>query len=117
MERSCEEDCLLGRDKTSAFLEHYNKDLDDRETVIMVRMATNVAMRLLDLSDIWDSFKVWCRIFLFFDENYGHETDHWERLTRPLRWKLARADEKLSTRYRKLEGTVLHWTDDKDKER
>ena len=67
------------------FLEHYRRDFC-RESVTMVRIAELVAVRLLDLIDIWDLFKVLVRAALYTSPEYGHTIDRWDSITRPCRW-------------------------------
>ena len=98
-------------------LNHYDEDLGDMESVVMVRVADAVAMRILDLVDIWDLAKIYLRSALFLHPVYGQNSQNWDAWTRPCRWprvsstghSLKTLEENEALLYGNFEGVLLKW--------
>lgn len=109
LEQAVEKD-LCPEGVRERYLSHYSSE-NNKESVTLVRVSETVSMRLLDLLDLWDLFKIYLRVVLFHHERYGHEMDDlWEIHTRPCRW--GRDDwsfEDQDDKYRSFEGVKLYW--------
>ena len=88
-------------------LGHY--DEADTESVLMIKVADKVAMRVLDIVDCLDFFKVWLRVALFNHPTFGASNKRAYKDSRPFRWEALSSDSSDKDVHGAFNGKTLNF--------